>query len=269
MEYKYSELAEWVKQKIDTGEYKTGEKLPSIQEMSALMSYNADTEVKAYRQLEAEHHVYVVPQSGFYVLKNKPTLKNGSLDMASMRPPDMINPYKDYYHCLEKASALYQERLFEYAPAQGMPELVQALVKHLSNFHIFTRAENVFVTSGAQQALYILAAMPFAGGGTKVVVEQPTYSVMLDVLRFAGAPVVGVRRTAQGLDMEELAAIFAQGDIKFFYTMPRYQNPTGFSFNESQKKAILQLASRYGVYIVEDDYLADLETDGKADSLYA
>ena len=269
MEYKYSELAEWVKQKIDTGEYKTGEKLPSIQEMSALMSYNADTVVKAYRQLEAEHHVYVVPKSGFYVLKNKPTLKNGSLDMASMRPPDMINPYKDYYHCLEKASALYQERLFEYAPAQGMPELVQALVKHLSNFHIFTRAENVFVTSGAQQALYILAAMPFAGGGTKVVVEQPTYSVMLDVLRFAGAPVVGVRRTAQGLDMEELAAIFAQGDIKFFYTMPRYQNPTGFSFNESQKKAILQLASRYGVYIVEDDYLADLETDGKADSLYA
>lgn len=270
MDYKYSAVADWIRQKIEVGEYKPGGKLPSVQGLAEKMSCNADTVVKAYRQLEAEHLVYAVPKSGFYVLKNKPALKvGGSLDMASMRPPAAINPYKDYYHCMEKASVLYRQRLFEYAPTQGMPELVQALAKHLTNFRIFTRPENVFVTSGAQQALYILAAMPFAGGGGKVVVEQPTYSVMLDVLRFAKVPVIGVRRTDRGLDLDELAAIFAQGDIKFFYTMPRYQNPTGFCYDESQKKAILKIAEQYGVYIVEDDYLADLETDGKADPLFA
>lgn len=269
MDYKYCAVADWIRRKLHAGEYKPGEKLPSVQGLCVLMACNADTAVKAYRQLEAEHLIYAVPKSGFYVLKHKPAARSDQVDMASVRPPHSINPYKDYYHCLEKASALHRERLFEYAPTQGMPELVQTLAKHLTNFHIFTRPENVFVTSGAQQALYILTTMPFAGCGNRVVIEQPTYSVMLDALRFAKVPVVGVRRTSEGLDLDALEAIFAQGDIKFFYTMPRYQNPTGFCYDEKQKRAILQLARQYGVYIVEDDYLADLETDGKSDPLYA
>ncbi|QHQ63475.1 aminotransferase class I/II-fold pyridoxal phosphate-dependent enzyme [Anaerocolumna sedimenticola] len=66
--------------------------------------------------------------------------------------------------------------------------------------------------------------------------------------------------------MEE---VFKAGDIKFFYTMPRFQNPTGYSYNEKQKREILRLAGKYGVYITEDDYLADLELKERADSLYA
>lgn len=270
MDYKYSTVAEGIKRKIATGEYKAGSKLPSIQSLAKQLACNSDTVINAYRQLETDHFVYAVPKSGFYVLKNKPCdIAGGALDLVSVRPPEAVNPYKDYYHCLEKASVLYQERLFEYAPPQGMPELIQVLVKHLTNFHIFTRPENVFVTSGAQQALYILATMPFEGRGGTVVLEQPTYGVMLDLLRLAKTPVVGIRRTAAGIDLDELAAVFACGDVKFFYLMPRYQNPTGFCYDDSQKRAILKLAGRYGVYIVEDDYLADLETDGRADPLYA
>ena len=69
--------------------------------------------------------------------------------------------------------------------------------------------------------------------------------------------------------MNELEQIFQTGKIKFFYTIPRYHHPLGTSYSKDEKEKITLLAKRYNVFIVEDDYLADLETDSKADPLYS
>lgn len=269
--YKYNQIADSIKDRIYKGDLKPGEKLPSIQSYARASGYNSDTVVKAYRLLEEEHLIYAAPKSGFYVVKSMGRLSKAGdeIDLITVRPPDSINPYKDFYHCMEKSISIYQNKLMEYAPPQGMEELREVLVKHLMNFHIFTRQQDIFITNGAQQALYILAAMPFPGGGTKVIVEQPTYAVMLQALSCNKIPVIGIRRGKEGIDLKELEALFKTGDIKFFYTMPRFQNPTGFSYHEKQKREIIRLANRYEVYIVEDDYLADLELEEKVDSLYA
>jgi DNA-binding transcriptional MocR family regulator len=182
--------------------------------------------------------------------------------------PDGINPYKDFCHCMDKAVKLYGDKLFDYAQPKGMPELVDALVRHLIDDNIFTRPKNLYVTNGAQQALYILGNMPFPNNRTKVLVEQPTYSVMLQALKNANTPVVGIRRDHDGIDLDALDALFKQGDIKLFYTIPRFHNPLGCSCDIREKRHIAELAVKYGVYILEDDYLADLETDRKADSIY-
>lgn len=269
--YKYNKVAGFIREGILEGRLKPGEKLPSIQSCARETGYNSDTIIKAYKLLEEEHLVYSAPKSGYYVVKSivKADYAMGEIDLNTVRPPDCINPYKDFYHCMEKSIAIYKNELLEYAPPQGMEELRAVLVKHLMNFQIFTRQQDIFITNGAQQALYILAAMPFPGNGRIVVMEQPTYSVMLKALYCSKVPVAGVSRTIDGIDLKELEAVFQTGDVKFFYTMPRFQNPTGFSYQHKQKQEIIRLACRYGVYIVEDDYLADLELDEKADSLYA
>ncbi len=271
MIYKYQLVADLLRQKIACGVYKSGEKLPSVQALSKELLYNSDTIVKAYKVLEADHLIVSFPKSGYYVVKSSVPVKgrNDVVDMVTTGPPDYINPYKDFYHCMEKAISIYEKKLFEYSSAQGMPELIHSLVKHLANFQVFTKPQNVFITNGSQQALYILAAISFPNGRTKVLVEQPTYSVMLQVMKCTKTSVVGIRRTHEGINLNELESIFRQGDIKFFYTMPRYQNPTGFCFDVAQKKEIIRLAKKYEVYIVEDDYLADLELDTKIDPMYA
>lgn len=271
MGYKYEAAADMIKQKIYSGIYKSGEKLPSIQRLSRDMKFNADTIVKAYKQLEEEHIIYAVPKSGYYVVKSEDKAGENRkvVDMLNTSPPEKINPYKDFYHCMEKAVSIYEERLFEYSSPKGMPELINVLAKHLMNFQIFTKPENIFITNGSQQALYILAAMSFPNGKSKILVEQPTYSVMLNIIEFTKAPAVGIKRTRDGIDLSELEEIFKKGGIKFFYTMPRYHNPTGFSYDNRQKREIIRLAEKYDVYIVEDDYLADLELDKKADPIYS
>ena len=271
MTFKYQIVADLIKQKLFSGEYKPGKKLPSIKTLTKELSFNADTIIRAYKLLETQHLIYAVSKSGYYAVKSveKVNKENEIIDMLTTCPPDDINPYKDFYHCMEKAIALYEKKLFSYSSPKGMPELIHVLVKHMATFQVFTKPDNIFITNGSQQALYILGAMSFPNAGSKVLVEQPTYSVMLQILKCTKTPVIGIKRTHDGIDMDELESIFKQGDIKFFYTMPRYQNPTGFSYSNTQKTEIIQLASKYGVYIVEDDYLSDLELDTKADPMYA
>ena len=62
--------------------------------------------------------------------------------------------------------------------------------------------------------------------------------------------------------------IFRTSKIKFYYTIPRFHHPLGTSYSKDEKEKIVLLAKKYNVFIVEDDYLADLETDSKADPLY-
>jgi len=233
------------------------------------MGFNSDTIVKAYKELVQEHIIYAVPKSGFYVVKNALGTGEGSIiDMKNVYLPERINPYKDFQHCIEQAMAIYGQKLFEYGSPKGLTELIQVLPKHLLGLQVFAKAEDIYITNGAQQALYILSAMQFPHGGTKVLVEQPTYSLMLQILENAKIPAVGIRRTQNGIDLEQLERLFQRGDIKFFYMIPRYHNPTGFSCSNSQKEEILKLAEQYGVFIVEDDYLADLEVDQKSETLH-
>ncbi|MBC2725661.1 PLP-dependent aminotransferase family protein [Desulfosporosinus sp.] len=271
MSYKYEIAADFIRQKIFSGIYRPSEKLPSIQTLSKELCCNSDTIVKAYKLLESEHLIFAFPKSGFFVVKSVAIEDRSTavVDLATACPHDSINPYKDFHHCMEKAISLYEKKLFEYSTAQGMSELIMSLAKHLVNFQVFTKPKNIFITNGSQQALYILGTIPFPNGRTKVLVEQPTYPVMLQVMKCNKTPIVGIRRTHKGLDLNELESIFKRSDIKFFYTMPRYQNPTGFCYDNRQKKEIIRLANHYGVYIIEDDYLADLELDTKADPMYA
>jgi DNA-binding transcriptional MocR family regulator len=268
---KYKVISDAIRTEIQEGKLKPGQKLPSIKSYATKLGVNADTIIKAYRCLEEEHLIYSVSKSGYYVVKSfiQNADKRKMIDLVSVTSPQAINPYKDFYHCMEKSIHLYKNRMFEYEKTQGMEELREILVKHLMNFQIFTKKENIVITNGAQQALYILAAMNDNGIGKRVVVEQPTYSVMLEALRLNHVPVVGIKRDKNGIDLTKLEEIFKQGGIKFFYTMPRLQNPTGLSYTKEQKERLLKLANKYDILIVEDDYLADLISDEKGDSLYA
>ncbi|RAP22570.1 Transcriptional regulator, GntR family domain [Brevibacillus laterosporus] len=118
-------------------------------------------------------------------------------------------------------------------------------------------------------SLAILGLMSFPNHKEKILVEQPTYHLMIQFLELHKIPTLTIKRTASGIDFQELERLFQQESIKFFYTMPRFHNPLGTSYSQKEKKQIAYLAQKYDVYIIEDDYLADLEHDAKADPIHA
>jgi len=94
--------------------------------------------------------------------------------------------------------------------------------------------------------------------GDAVVVESPTYLGALQVFRGAGARLLPVALDRDGMRMDLLEQILTRHRPKFIYTLPTFQNPTGATMPLARRHALLALAARYGVPIVEDDPYGDL-----------
>lgn len=269
--YKYLHVSKDIEEQIDNQIYKEGDKLPSILDLSSLYKVNKSTIIRAVSDLETRHLIYSVPKSGYYVVKRSTSLPKkteGPIDFSTSAPDPSVFPYLDFQHCINKAIETYKQDLFLYGTAQGLPSLRSIIQKQLADLQVFTKINHIFVVSGVQQALSILTTLPFPNGNHKVLIEQPGYHLFIEHLLTYNVPVAGIRRTSQGIDLNELEEIFKAGDIKFFYTIPRFHNPLGCSYDMEQKKSILALAKKYDVYIVEDDYMADMEQDSKSDPLY-
>ncbi|HDK7156385.1 TPA: PLP-dependent aminotransferase family protein [Clostridium botulinum] len=270
--YKYLEILNHVESLIQEGEYKDGDKLPSIRDFTKIYSCNKSTIIKALEELERQHRIYSIPKSGYYVVKRKNPTNGGKellLDFASSAPDPQVFPYLDFQHCINEAIDIYKNELFIYGTPKGLPSLIDVIQKHLANYQVFANKDNIFITSGVQQALAILTTLTFPNKKETILIEQPSYHLFIDYLETHNVPVLGIKRTDKGIDLNELERLFKRESIKFFYTMPRFHNPLGTSYSQSEKKAIVKLAQKYDVFIVEDDYLADLEEDPKADPLYA
>lgn len=269
---KYDQLVLNIKNKIESSEYNAGMKIPSIRHLAAEYAVSKSTVIKALDTLEREHLLYSVERSGYFVVKtNQSAVQKGStwIDFASSAPDPIVFPYVDFQHCINQAIDLYQNDLFIYGTTNGLPSLLPIISKRLTDYQVFASPEQIVMTSGIQLALSILSTIPFPNGKQTILVEQPGYHLFLQYLEKNQLPVRGIQRTENGLDLQELERIFREEDIRFFYTMPRFQNPLGTSLSKQEKIAIAALAEAYDVYIVEDDYLADLEFDTKRDPIYS
>lgn len=269
---KYQELFYKIEKLIQNGSLVEGEKIPSIRALAEQYNYNKSTVIQALKLLQQHHLIYGVPKSGYYVVrkdwKGKIIDEENTIDFATSAPNWFNFPYNDFQHCINRAIDTYQKDLFIYGTPKGLPSLVLEIQKQLQNYQVFTNLENILITSGIQQALFILTAMPFPNHKKVILVEQPTYHLYLELLDIYKTPVMGIQRTARGIDLEELEKLFSCEDIKFFYTMPRFHNPLGTSYSRQEKEAIVKLAQKYDVYIVEDDYLVDFEQDKKANPVF-
>ena len=146
-----------------------------------------------------------------------------------------------------------------YEHQEGLEELRKSVQKLLFEQAIYSKPDQLVLTTGTQQALFILSQIDFPGKAQEILVEQPTYHRMNQLLLAQNLPYQTIERRVDGIDLKELEEHFRSGNIKFFYTIPRFHYPLGHSYTEEEKRAILDLAAKYQIYIVEDDYLGDLD----------
>lgn len=268
---KYIEIMEEIKRRLVDGSLIAGSKLPSVRQLTEEFSCSKTTVIKAYSELEKEHLIFSVPKSGYYVVneyKNETHASEG-IDFLSAGPDKSLIPYIDFQHCMNQAIDIYKEELFTYSDQQGLYSLRVQIVKYLQNLQVFTQPERVVVVSGSQQALNLLASMPFPNGKNNILIEQPTYFGFIETINLQQATTFGIELSEEGIDFDRLEYIFRNNDIKFFYIIPRFHNPLGHCYTNKEKKKIVKLAERYDVYIVEDDFLGDLDPNGKSDPLFS
>ncbi len=262
---KYEIIIKYIERLVKSNELSQGDKLPPIRTMSIKFNCNKSTVIRAYKELETNHKIYSIPKSGYYLVEknNLETEEYNCINFSEVMPDPKLLPYREFNHCVNRAIELYKSNLFTYINTQGLDSLRNVLVSHFSNQQIFTTEDRIFITSGSQQALSILVKMPFPNEKNNILVEQPTYKLMNGLAKINGHRLIGINRNYNGIDFDELETLFSKGDIKFFYSIPRYHNPLGTSYSEKEKIKIVQLAEKYNVYIIEDDYLGDIQINKK------
>jgi GntR family transcriptional regulator/MocR family aminotransferase len=148
---------------------------------------------------------------------------------------------------------------FAYAPSEGIPALREAIAQHVA----FARAvaciaDDVIVTSGAQQAFDLIARLLVTPGQTRVAVEEPGYPPVRAAFAAAGARLVPMPVDDEGLCVDRLPE-----DVRVISVTPSHQSPTGVAMSLRRRTALLEFARRHRAVIVEDDYDGEFRFGGR------
>lgn len=151
----------------------------------------------------------------------------------------------------------------QYSLTEGYPALRERLSAYMKEKHNVGREGDVLlVTSGAQQVMG-LAVKALCNKGDVVLCEAPSFIGSLNAFRSMNARLVGVPMESDGMDINALEdALKTNENVKFIYTIPNFQNPSGITMSLEKRQAMLALAKKYQVLILEDNPYGDLRFEG-------
>jgi GntR family transcriptional regulator/MocR family aminotransferase len=165
-------------------------------------------------------------------------------------PEHRYFPFDIWRRLLTRAFNPRRPASFGYQDPHGRPLLRTAIAQHVSFARaVACSADDVIVTSGAQQAFDLLARMLVTPGRTKVAVEDPGYPPLRTAMAAAGAQLVSVPVDDEGLCVDQLP-----NDVRVVYVTPSHQFPTGAAMSLQRRAALLAFARARGAVIIEDDY---------------
>jgi len=187
----------------------------------------------------------------------------GVISLAGGYPsPDMF-PLEDLRKAANDAIDEYKSTATQYSFSMGVPQLREAIAKRESDRGAETKMENIMITSGSQQGIE-LCARAFIDPGDYIVTENPTYVGALQAFNFYRAKYATVEMDDKGMLVDQVEDAIKKYNPKFIYTVSTFQNPTGITMTTDRKKALIDVALKYNIPIVDDDPYGDLRFSGEA-----
>jgi 2-aminoadipate transaminase len=190
----------------------------------------------------------------------KLTEKPDIISFAGGLPAPEVFPLEEFQAACERVLRDFGAQALQYSTTEGFLPLRELIARHAFRYGIEVTAENIFITSGSQQALDLLGKI-FINPGDRILVESPTYLGALQAWNAYGAEYVPVPMDEQGMRTDALEEALRAGP-KFIYVLPNFQNPTGVTLSKERRLQLVEMADHYGVPIVEDDPYGQLRYEG-------
>ncbi|MBC8248334.1 MAG: PLP-dependent aminotransferase family protein [Anaerolineales bacterium] len=153
-------------------------------------------------------------------------------------------------------------RALQYGTTEGYPPLRQYLVEKMQEYDVPAEQENILIINGSQQALDLIGKM-FINPGDVILTEGPTYLGAIQSFRAYQARFVTVPLDEDGIQTDKLEEVLKHTPVKFIYVLPNFHNPAGVTMTLERRLKLVELAAKYGVFIVEDDPYGELRFEGQ------
>lgn len=276
-----SEIASRLHQRIATAP--AGEKLPGVRELSREFQASAATVSAALSELSALGLVRAEPGRGTFVAeRGQPAEPDFAWQSQALGParvdadrasrlggygtadhiplswgylaPELL-PNEELHRIGSRAAK--SSRAWTMTPPAGSPELRRVLAAEY-------RADpgDVLVVSGGQQGL-VFTMRTLAEPGSTVITESPSYPGAILAAQSAGLTLASVPADNDGIMVDRLADVLERTRASVIYLQPNYANPTGAVLSAARRTQVLELAARYGAFIIEDDWARHLSIEGQ------
>ncbi|MDH5930632.1 PLP-dependent aminotransferase family protein [Vibrio splendidus] len=264
---KFIRIAEVIEQKIETGEFPPGSKLPTHRLLAGELGTTPATVAKAYKLLNDRGCLESFIGRGTFVRANS------ELDKAIQAPDEETNfNFSILQPCLEinvpalknayrQSAELLTPSVIGYVEHSGHEVHRTAGVKWAKKYGLEgANSDNMLLTNGAQHALSLLVDTLTKPGDT-ILVERLTYPGILAIVNMSDRHVIGVDLDEYGLCPEALVSAIDTHQAAMVIVIPSHQNPTGISMPESRKKEIARVINDKRVWLVEDDIYCFLDDE--------
>ncbi len=260
------QLAAALRSAIADGRLGAGARLPATRDLAAELGVSRGLVVGAYEQLLAEGRLAARPGSGTFVAAGTAEPPASRVParpapVVALRPgiPDLAQfPRQAWRRAYESALRTASDSDFDYGDPAGAVRLRAELASYLGRVRAGrVEPSALLVTSGAAQALALLAAVLRARGVDRIGVEDPGSPPIREHLVAAGLRPVPVPVDGQGLDV----AALSRTRLPAVVVTPAHQFPTGVVLSPGRRTALVAWVARTGGLIVEDDYDAEFRYD--------
>ncbi len=186
------------------------------------------------------------------------------ISLSAGNPAPEAFPVREIAEISAKILAGHPVEALQYGVTEGYAPLREYLAQYLKERHGIGRGfDGILITSGAQQVMD-LAAKSLLNEGDTVLCEEPSFIGSLNTFRSYRAHLRGIPMEPDGMDMDALErALDEERDVKFIYTIPNFQNPTGITMSAEKRRRMYALAKRHRVLILEDNPYGDLRFAGE------
>lgn len=288
----YVRLADTIAGQIAEGVHPPGGRIPSVRRLREQHGVSLTTAVEACRLLEARGLVRSKPRSGYFVervaraeglepaaptaamrtrridaaLSLKLNLGIGNpqrptLGAAVQGPELMAIPTLN--RLIGQAFRTQPTVCHSYDAPPGSPVLRRAVAQHGLDAGYAASPDDVVVTSGAKEAVY-LSIRAVTHPGDTVAIESPAYYALLEVCASLDLQVVEVpAHPRRGIDLDALAKVLARQRIAAVALVSNFSNPSGSCMSDDDKRALVELVDTHDVPLVEDDVYGDLVFEGR------
>lgn len=276
-----SSLHRALRSAILDGRLHAGLRLPATRTLAESLKVSRNTVVAAYDLLLSEGYLEGRPGAGTYVAqlaqlhpspeagtrrapRDELPIATGTAPPLSydfrLGTPDVSQlPFDIWQRLSARVTRQYAAAPLGYASPEGCPELRQAIARHVSFARaVACRAEDIVVTSGAQQAFDLLARTLVTPGVTRVAIEDPCYPPLRAALLAAGALLAPVP-----CDDEGLIVVAIPPDARVVCVTPSHQFPLGVVMSPQRRAALLAFARANDAVVIEDDYDSEFRYGGR------
>ena len=282
---------------ITNGLIGPNEPLPSSRNLALALKVARNTVIAAYKELEFDGYITPQQRKGYYVNEqfyenytnsnevqpndptpplwlNKLITKKPSIQTNIHNPENWQNlPYSFTIGQIDKSLIPYYEWREVVRHSSTLPEIQKWNIDHVDNDDpslikqiqskvlpkrgIWANKDQILITSGSQNAIYIVASL-LVKQNTVVAIENPGYPDVRNIFSFRTDNILPISVDKDGIVVKEI-----KSDTNIVFTTPSHQYPTGVTMSMERRNSLLSTAKKNNMVIIEDDYEAEINFQKK------